>query len=216
MLLLSVVLPRWVDVVSTNFASLLFMPWFMLYLHISHVLCLQLPSICTQFNRPPDTSVHIYLPLASWTPSFSRFLQRQVNRKHSFNMIAMMLYSPCLKRTVCVGQPKPGQAEHPPLWLKPAARPSRRTKRNYVIQRAILTWYNTHISILNFKQFRALSKAEGVLCSLQTTFLPQYDSSVRSASRSASVFWAWFSWHNRKARNSLVFKRFGFLRLFTP
>ena len=120
--MLSVVLPRWVDVVSTNFASLLFMPWFMLYLHISHVLCLQLPSICTQFNRPPDTSVHIYLPLVSWTPSFSRFLQRQVNRKHSFNMIAMMLYSPCLKRTVCVGQPKPGQAEHPPLWLKPAGR----------------------------------------------------------------------------------------------
>jgi hypothetical protein len=90
--MLSVVLPRWVDVVSTSFASPLFMPSFMLYLHISHVLCLQLSSICcTKYSvrRSPDTSVHIYL---LYQPhkilSFSRFLHENVKfaeNTHSIN-----------------------------------------------------------------------------------------------------------------------------------
>ena len=100
-----------------------------------------------------------------------------------------MLYSPCLKRTVYVGQPKPGQAEHPPLWLKPAARPSRRTKCNYVIQGQY--WRG----VIRTSQYWSPFQGRRCPSRLQTTFLPpEYDSSVHNACRSTSVFWAWFRW----------------------
>ena len=149
--MLSVVLPRWVDVVSTNFASLLFMPWFMLYLHISHVLCLQLPSICTQF-------IALLIPLCTYTyllyhehhPSLDFYNVKLTENTHS-------TWSPWCCTLLVWREPFAWDSQSLDkqnihrIWLKPAARPSRWNKCNYVIQWAILTWYNTHISIL--KQF---------------------------------------------------------------
>ena len=73
--------------------------------------------------------------------------------------------------------------------------------------------------IRTFQYWNNSCPFQGWRCPLQTTFLPQYDSSVHNAWHSTSVFWAWFGWHNRRydeARNSLVFKRFIFSSFVYP
>jgi hypothetical protein len=83
--------------------------------HLSVVLSTQfvalLIPLCIYTSCTNLTKYYLSLDFYKRTSSLQKTLISLTDK----NVIAVMLYSPCLKKTVYVGQPKPGQAEHPSL-----------------------------------------------------------------------------------------------------